>query len=238
MEVFQEPGSATQRTFSKNTSGPLRTRGASRVPALSQDGGRGAAAPRRTRAPLRTTLLRPSGPPPLPPASCSAPRVPSLTPSRRPPPAQAPGPGSGCGRSAKKPRGREKCFRGNGPRVGVCKLASVPARAAAAAGLARGARGPRGRRRAAEETAGGRAGQVGARRGEAASRRAGGRAGGGASAARRPWGAARAKGEGSGAEEGRAAEGGGREGRAGRPPPPRSPRPPARPSPPPPLPPG
>lgn len=51
MEVFQEPGSATQRTFSKNTSGPLRTRGASRVPALSQDGGRGAAAPRRTRAP-------------------------------------------------------------------------------------------------------------------------------------------------------------------------------------------
>ncbi|XP_031213574.1 collagen alpha-1(I) chain-like [Mastomys coucha] len=81
-------------------------------------------------------------------------------------------------------------------------------------------------RRAEEETAGGRAGQVGARRGEAASSgRASGRAGGRAAAPQQlaGRGAPRAKGEGSAAEEGRAAEGGGAR---GGPPPPRPPSPP------------
>lgn len=73
-------------------------------------------------------------------------------------------------------------------------------------------------RRAAEETAGGRARQVGARRGEAASSgRASGR-----TAARRPWGAAR---EGGGERGGGGARGGGRgrEGRAAAAPPPTAP---------------
>lgn len=80
-------------------------------------------------------------------------------------------------------------------------------------------------RRAEEETAGGRAGQVGARRGEAASSgRASGRAGSSASAARRPWGAAR---EGGGERGGGGARGGGRgrEGRAAAAPPPVPPPP-------------
>lgn len=127
----------TLRTFSKNTQ-PLKTPGASLASALSQNGDQGAAR-QGARAPLRTILLRSCRSPPLPLASCSTLRVPSLTPLWRPPPDQAPEPGSGCGRSAEKTRGREKCFRGNGPRVGVCKLASVPARVAAAASLAPGA---------------------------------------------------------------------------------------------------
>lgn len=53
-----------------------------------------------------------------------------------PPPVQAPKPGSRYSYLAERTRGRGKCFRGSGPRVGVCKLASVPAGAAAATGLA------------------------------------------------------------------------------------------------------
>lgn len=82
--------------------------------------------------------------------------------------------------------GRGKCFRGNGPRVGVCKLASVPAGTAVATGLARRAGAWR-RRRAAGETVEGRAWQVRARPEE----RNVVRVDGSASAARRPWGAAR-----------------------------------------------
>ncbi|KAH0516768.1 Zinc finger protein 740 [Microtus ochrogaster] len=71
------------------------------------------------RAPLCTILLRSCRSPPRPLASCSTLRVPSLTPLWRAPPDQAPEPGSGCGRLAEKTRGREKCFRGNGPRASL-----------------------------------------------------------------------------------------------------------------------
>lgn len=108
-----------------------------------------------------------------------------------------PHPLSGCPRPFRLPspevdiaawrRGRRgECFRGSGPWVGVCKLASVPAGAAAATGLAQCA-GVWRRRRAAGETAGGRSWQVGARSWE----RSVVQADGSASAARRPWGAAR-----------------------------------------------
>lgn len=70
--------------------------------------------------------------------------------------------------------------------VGVCKLASVPVGAAAAAALA-GCAGAWGRRRAAGEPAGGRAWQVGARPRE----RSVVRTDGSASVPRKPWGAAR-----------------------------------------------
>lgn len=103
-----------------------------------------------------------------------------------PPPVQAPAPGSRYSYLAERARGRGKCFRGSGPGVGVCKLASVPAGAAAATGLAHCAGAWR-RRRAAGQTAGGRAWQVSTRPSE----RSVVRADSSASAARRPWGAAR-----------------------------------------------
>lgn len=94
------------------------------------------------------------------------------SPAALPPCALSFTPFSGCPRPSRLPRrkwivllsgeaegGRGKCFRGNGPRVGVCKLASVPAGTAVATGLARRAGAWR-RRRAAGETVEGRAWQV------------------------------------------------------------------------------
>lgn len=159
MELFQEAlNSSPTKTYQREPSTPsfqgLRS-------ALSEDGRGGAPAIRRMRraASLPPSVLLFAG-------TVHSPAAPLLASSASPrfgmpPPVQAPEPGSGYCCSAERTRGREKCFRGNGPRVGVCKLASVPAGAAVATGLARRAGAWR-RRRAAGKTAGGRAWQVGA----------------------------------------------------------------------------
>lgn len=123
----------------------------------------GRARPQRTRRAAAPPFSRPSARRHRPLPSCTPLLVSSASPTvGLPPPAQAPEPGSGYSCRAERTRGRGKCFRGSGPRVGVCKLASVPAGAAAAERLARCAGAWR-RRRAAGGTAGGRAWQVGAR---------------------------------------------------------------------------
>lgn len=68
--------------------------------------------------PRAGTAHSPAAPPPS---------VLSLTPFLAAPAGPGSKPGSGYCCSAERTRGRGKCFRGNGPRVGVCKLASVPA---------------------------------------------------------------------------------------------------------------
>lgn len=68
--------------------------------------------------PRAGTAHSPAAPPPS---------VLSLTPFLAAPAGPGSEPGSGYCGSAKRTRGRGKYFRGNGPRVGVCKLASVPA---------------------------------------------------------------------------------------------------------------
>lgn len=135
MALFQRVLASSPKKPSQPAPGDFRNP----IPALSQDGVPGSHSPRRTR--------QPSGPPSSHPPARLIAGSPAAALRASPasplfwlsPPVQTPEPGSGCCRSAERTRGRGKCFRGNGPRVGVCKLASVPAGTAAAAGLARSA---------------------------------------------------------------------------------------------------